>query len=66
MAAPRATRGAGDDGEVAREMTAMFRITRDVITAHGKDARSFLHSQLSNDIASLAEGASRYAFALEP
>ena len=47
-------------------MTAMFRITRDVITAHGKDARSFLHSQLSNDIASLAEGASRYAFALEP
>ncbi|MFZ9731336.1 MAG: YgfZ/GcvT domain-containing protein [Ilumatobacteraceae bacterium] len=43
-----------------------FRITRDVITARGKDARSFLHSQLSNDIAGLAVGSSRYAFALEP
>ena len=41
-------------------------ITRDVISARGKDARSFLHSQLSNDVASLAVGASRYAFALEP
>ena len=48
-------------------MTAIsFRITRDVITARGKDARSFLHSQLSNDIAGLAVGSSRYAFALEP
>lgn len=43
-----------------------FRITRDVIIARGKDARSFLHSQLSNDIAGLAVGSSRYAFALEP
>ena len=43
-----------------------FRITRDVITARGKDARGFLHSQLSNDIAGLAVGSSRYAFALEP
>ena len=48
-------------------MTAVaHRITRDVITARGKDARSFLHSQLSNDIAGLAIGSSRYAFALEP
>ena len=47
-------------------MTASFRITRDVITAQGKDARTFLHSQLSNDIAGLAVGTSRYAFALEP
>ena len=47
-------------------MTAPFRIARDVITAQGKDARTFLHSQLSNDIAGLAVGASRYAFALEP
>lgn len=42
------------------------RITRDVITARGKDARVFLHSQLSNDIAGLRVGESRYAFALEP
>jgi folate-binding protein YgfZ len=47
-------------------MTASFRITREVITAKSKDARTFLHSQLSNDIAGLAIGASRYAFALEP
>jgi len=47
-------------------MTALFRISREVITARGKDARTFLHSQLSNDIAGLAVGASRYAFALEP
>ena len=42
------------------------RIERDVIVATGKDARSFLHSQLSNDIASLAAGAATHAFALEP
>jgi folate-binding protein YgfZ len=42
------------------------RIHRDVITARGADARTFLHSQLSNDIASLAVGASRYSFVLEP
>ncbi|NCZ88409.1 MAG: hypothetical protein EBY92_04315, partial [Actinobacteria bacterium] len=47
-------------------MTALFRISRELITARGKDARTFLHSQLSNDIAGLAVGASRYAFALEP
>jgi folate-binding protein YgfZ len=42
------------------------RTRRDVIIAHGTDARSFLHSQLSNDIASLGVGASRYSFVLEP
>ena len=47
-------------------MTASFRISREVITARGKDARTFLHSQLSNDITGLAVGAARYAFALEP
>lgn len=49
-------------------MTGSFsaRITRDVITARGVDARSFLHSQLSNDIMSLAPESSRYSFILEP
>jgi folate-binding protein YgfZ len=42
------------------------RIDRDVITARGSDTRSFLHSQLSNDIASMAIGSSRYSFVLEP
>ncbi len=42
------------------------RMHRDVIIARGADARSFLHSQLSNDIASLVVGASRYSFVLEP
>jgi folate-binding protein YgfZ len=46
--------------------TLVVPITRDVIVATGKDTRSFLHSQLSNDIMSLAVGASRYAFVLEP
>lgn len=41
-------------------------ITRDVITAIGKDARTFLHSQLSNDIAGLKPGAVTHAFILDP
>lgn len=41
-------------------------IVRDVITARGPDVRSFLHSQLSNDIAALAVGSSCYSFVLEP
>lgn len=41
-------------------------ITRDVIVATGKDARTFLHSQLSNDIAGLAVGAVTHAFILDP
>ncbi len=49
-------------------MTGAFsvRLARDVISARGADARSFLHSQLSNDIASLAAGSSKYSFVLEP
>ena len=43
-----------------------FALQRDVIVATGKDTRSFLHSQLSNDIAGLAIGATTHAFALEP
>lgn len=41
-------------------------IVRDRVTVTGPDARSFLHSQLSNDIAGLAVGDERWAFALEP
>jgi len=49
-------------------MTTAFsvRLIRDVITARGADTRSFLHSQLSNDIMSMPAGASRYSFVLEP
>ena len=39
---------------------------RDEITVSGVDARKFLHSQLANDIASLAIGESRYSLLLEP
>ena len=37
-----------------------------VFTVTGADAGKYLHSQLSNDIASLTVGASRYSFVLEP
>ena len=49
-------------------MTTAFsvRLIRDVITARGADTRSFLHSQLSNDVMSMPAGASRYSFVLEP
>ena len=49
-------------------MTTPFAVSvmRDVIVARGADCRSFLHSQLSNDITTLAVGASRYSFVLEP
>jgi tRNA-modifying protein YgfZ len=40
--------------------------TRDEIAVTGVDARKFLHSQLANDIASLAIGNSRYSLLLEP
>ncbi len=42
------------------------RVARDVVRAAGRDARAFLHSQLSQDVASLAPGASRWSFVLEP
>jgi folate-binding Fe-S cluster repair protein YgfZ len=37
-----------------------------VVVVTGADAGKYLHSQLSNDIASLAVGGSRYSFVLEP
>ena len=40
--------------------------SRDEILVTGEDARKFLHSQLANDIASLAIGDSRYSLLLEP
>ena len=39
---------------------------RDGLRVTGTDAAKYLHSQLSNDIASLGTGESRYAFALDP
>lgn len=36
------------------------------VRAVGSDATKYLHSQLSNDIESLASGSSRYSFVLEP
>ncbi len=39
---------------------------RDGVRVTGTDAAKFLHSQLSNDIASMGAGESRYAFALDP
>ena len=39
---------------------------RDVITVTGKDAATYLHSQLSQDIASMEAGDARQSFLLEP
>lgn len=49
-------------------MDSMFWVpmVRDVITATGKDAATFLHSQLSQDVASMEAGDSRQSFLLEP
>ena len=41
-------------------------IAKDVIIVQGDDAQTFLHSQLANDIASLAVGASIHSLLLEP
>jgi len=41
-------------------------IERLVFTVSGPDAGKYLHSQLSNDVASLLVGQSRYSFVLEP
>jgi len=41
-------------------------IRRSVIRAYGDDAQKYLHSQLSNDIASMSEGESRHSLLLEP
>jgi len=41
-------------------------IQRDVITVSGADARSYLHSQLSQDIASMRVGETRQSLLLQP
>lgn len=41
-------------------------LERDVVTVSGADAATFLHSQISQDIRALAEGAAAYTFVLEP
>ena len=49
-------------------MNAMFGVplVLDVITVTGKDAATYLHSQLSQDIASMEAGDARQSFLLEP
>jgi folate-binding Fe-S cluster repair protein YgfZ len=41
-------------------------LQRDVITATGADARTYLHSQLSQDIASMRVGETRQSLLLQP
>lgn len=41
-------------------------IDRDIVTVSGPDARSFLHSQLSQDIAGMSMGNARASFLLQP
>jgi hypothetical protein len=41
-------------------------LDRDVVIVQGDDASAFLHSQLANDIASMAVGESRHSLLLEP
>lgn len=43
-----------------------IRIDRDVITVTGSDARSFLHSQLSQDVSAMSIGEARASFVLQP
>ena len=49
-------------------MSGMFWVplVRDVITVTGKDAATYLHSQLSQDISSMEAGDARQSFLLEP
>jgi folate-binding protein YgfZ len=42
------------------------RTTRDVVVVHGPDAAAYLQSQLSQDLAGLDIGASRWSFVLAP
>lgn len=39
---------------------------RDVVTVRGRDAESYLHSQLTQTVAGMQVGESRWTFALEP
>lgn len=41
-------------------------VDRDVIEVRGPDARSYLHSQLSQDVTAIAVGESRWSFLLQP
>lgn len=41
-------------------------LERDVVTVTGSDAKTYLHSQVSQDVTSLEIGDSRYAFLLQP
>ncbi|MFT3854999.1 MAG: hypothetical protein QM733_20030 [Ilumatobacteraceae bacterium] len=43
-----------------------FSPDRDVVRVHGPDAVTYLHSQLSQDVAALAVGASAWSFVLQP
>ena len=43
-----------------------FSPVRDALRVHGADARTYLHSQLSQDIAALAVGDSAWSFVLQP
>ncbi|MCB0990796.1 MAG: folate-binding protein YgfZ [Acidimicrobiales bacterium] len=43
-----------------------FSVERDLITATGPEAASYLHSQVSNDIADMAVGEARWSFVLQP
>lgn len=42
------------------------RVRHDACRVSGRDAATYLHSQASNDIASLSVGSARYAFFLDP
>jgi len=41
-------------------------VARDVVRVHGRDAVSYLHSQLSQDVAALEVGASAWSLLLQP
>jgi len=49
-----------------RREVAAVRVPRDVIRAFGPDSESFLQGQLSQDVAGMAPGESRWALLLEP
>lgn len=59
--------GATDRSDIADGPTFVWGVVqRRCLWVHGADAGSYLHSQLSNDIAALAPGESCQSFVLEP
>ncbi|MGH9062263.1 MAG: hypothetical protein ACRDZY_22550, partial [Acidimicrobiales bacterium] len=68
---PEPAHPAEPDDELRRDYHALsegaaVRVARDVLRASGPDATEYLQGQLSQDVASLADGASAWTWLLQP